>query len=255
MANNTIDQDTHAILTGTWKWPISIWRPATMSPASRSPQLSLDDPHLAGDAGRGTMGYAAPTPRSTKSGRTVSETRERAIIGSIYDAALEPEEWPSALAALSEYARTREAFIALIDRQTTGFPLHATAHVAQELAADFFERWATPERNLWLRARTTTAPVGRCLNMDRVVPRSRLERSDYFRELLVPWHMERSAGGVLFQLPTVTAVYATYRSARGPDFDHHDEALLDRFLPHLRRAVGIHRRLSAREGILHISQH
>jgi DNA-binding CsgD family transcriptional regulator len=190
------------------------------------------------------MGHAVRARKSSKTSRTISAARERAIVGSIYDAALQPGEWSCALAALSDYARTREAFIALIDVRTGSFPLLEGVHFAQEVFTDFLARWANPERNLWMRAGITVAPVGPCLNMDRMVPRSQLERTDHFRELLVPWHTERCAGAVLFQLPGMVAAYTTYRSARDPDLDRHDEAVLDRFMPHLGRALEIHRRLS-----------
>jgi DNA-binding CsgD family transcriptional regulator len=124
------------------------------------------------------------------------------------------------------------------------FPFMMSTHFAQDVISDFFERWATPERNLWMKAGTAVQPVGPCLNMDRYVPRSQLERTDHFRELLVPQHAERCAGAVLFRRPTTVAAYTTYRSARDPDIDRHDEVLLDRFMPHLGRALEIHRRLS-----------
>jgi DNA-binding CsgD family transcriptional regulator len=181
---------------------------------------------------------------SGKTGRSISEARERAIIGGIYDAALEPQQWPSALAALSAYARTRETMMALIDLKTLSHPFHAYAHFSPPAVAVFFDRWANPEHNLWLQAGITKAPIGPCFNIDRVVPRSQLERTDHYRELLVPAHTERCAAAILFRRPTMIAAYTSHRSAQEPDIDRHDETLLSRFMPHLGRAVEIHRRLS-----------
>jgi DNA-binding CsgD family transcriptional regulator/PAS domain-containing protein len=178
----------------------------------------------------------------SKAGRATSETREQAIIGGIYDAALDTGRWPSALAALSEYAGLREAFIALVDLRTMSFPLMELAHFAPEAKVDFLENWATPERNLWVRAGTTVAPLGASLNMDRLVPRRQLERTDHYHDLLVPWHVERCVGCPLFRVADAMGVYSAYRSAREPDIDQHDEALLDRFVSHLGRSLEIHRR-------------
>jgi DNA-binding CsgD family transcriptional regulator/PAS domain-containing protein len=189
------------------------------------------------------MSPPAHVPWPAKAGRAASETREQAIVGGIYDAALDPGRWPSALAALSDYAGLREAFVAFADLRTMSFPLIELAHFAPEIKADFLENWATPERNLWLRAGTTIAPVGANLSMDRLVPRRELERTDHYHDLLVPWHVERCVGCPLFRVADAMAVYTAYRSARDPEFDQHDEALLDRFVSHLGRALEIHRRL------------
>jgi len=193
------------------------------------------------------MAHAAHDPQPAKAGTHTSEARERTIIGSIYDAALDRSRWESALAALSDYARLRDSFVAVADFATMRFPVIETALTDPALEREFLRKWATPERNLWLRAAVTVMPVGRASSMDRMVPRRQLEQTDHYHYLLVPWHGEQCIGSVLSRDRDGMAMYSAYRSARDPTLDEHDEEVLARFVPHLQRALQIHQRLAGAE--------
>jgi len=188
-------------------------------------------------------------PGPGKAGLRPSQAIERSTIGTIYDAALDASRWPEALGQVAELSGMREAFLAVFDLRTLSFPLWEQVNFDPAVEADFFRRWATPERNLWLRAGATLAPVGSTVSMDRLVPRRLLERSDHFRELLVPWHIEQCLGTNLCKDAETIAVYTAYRSAQKPALDERDEAATDRFVPHLRRAVELRRRLAATDGL------
>jgi DNA-binding CsgD family transcriptional regulator len=188
-------------------------------------------------------------PGPGKGGLRPSRAIEQDTVGAIYDAALDASRWPEALGRVAELAGLREAFLAVLDLRTLSFPVWETVGFDPRTVADFFLRWATPERNLWLRAGATLAPIGSTVSMDRLVPRRLLERSDHYAELLVPWHIEQCLGAVLFKDAQSIGVYTAYRPAQKPALDEQNEATMDRFVPHLRRAVELHRRLAAADGL------
>jgi DNA-binding CsgD family transcriptional regulator/PAS domain-containing protein len=189
------------------------------------------------------MSHAASVPTPAKAGTTTSETRERSIIGSIYDAALDRSRWSESLSGLSNYARLGDSFLAVANPRTMSFPLIEMEHSDRTVEREFLQNWATPERNLWLRAAATVMPVGLALSLDRFVPRQLLEQTDHYRRLLVPWHAEQCIGSVLARGQDGMAIYSAYRSGRDPSFDERDEEILGRFAPHLRRALQVQQRL------------
>ena len=173
---------------------------------------------------------------------------ERALqaIERIYDAALEPARWPSALVAVVDYVGGSKGllFTPLTNPKDGGFAIPHS--VSQSLLAQWEARYL--EHDVWARAGELKQVYrdGNVVLDVELVPEEEFRRSVVYRELLGPSGIARLCCGIVFGtasrdvLPTVCSVY---RDIGEPAFGNGERERMHLLIPHLSRAFGITYRL------------
>jgi DNA-binding CsgD family transcriptional regulator/PAS domain-containing protein len=158
----------------------------------------------------------------------------------IYEAALYPEGWQTALSALARDTGARDVAIGAYNAATM---VHETINLPID---PYYERqyethWAS--RNfLW--ERTAKLPVGELFSFETVLPATEFARTAFYNEWWHPQGLDRAMGMNLIVDNEVSAVITIYRPDSRPEFSNRDKALFAGLLPHLVRALEIRRRVT-----------
>lgn len=163
------------------------------------------------------------------------------VVGTLYDAALRPDDWQEALTGLAALFDARAAGIRIEDAdglRQTWVGLEPSFDRAYQ---DYYWRhdpWAAPVHH---------APVGVVGCGEAIVSRAILERSAFYNELARPFDLD-DLGGALLERRGGRAISFGVMKAGGQRFTADDEALLTQVAPHVRRALTLSERLHGRGG-------
>ncbi|HEX5500694.1 MAG TPA: helix-turn-helix transcriptional regulator [Thermomicrobiales bacterium] len=160
----------------------------------------------------------------------------------LYAAAVAPHEWPQAIAALLEPFRAEAAFLAA---QRNGGPGLLTIHIGAAPAD--MARVMSAEGQRIAAPVDAAVPIGRPVTITELLPEREWERSAYYNELVRPigtfyGMMLRQENGAL------GFSFALCRARRAGNFGAAEMRLMQGLVPHLARALELHRRLGAAEG-------
>ena len=166
-----------------------------------------------------------------------------ALIDLAYDAATRPDAWPALLEGLAKAVSCDVAGLNVQD--LAGGP----ASVQHQIGADpqFTSRYETyfAPRNIFLVARPDLTFSGAIRNGEAIVPDPQAMRTEYFNDFLRPLGILHAIGMVPFRTGRMASLLSLMRRIGAPSFADGDFSLLERFMPHLQRAISIHRRLEA----------
>lgn len=160
------------------------------------------------------------------------------VIDKLYAAALEPSKWPRFLSSMASMFEADNAFISQLDHQTRVMDYLGLPQLNRDLLpprrfSDLIEydpRWPTFH-----------AQVGRPVHCRMELGTERLQASRTYREYLNPLNIEYT---ILVPLPVrdhVTHDFGLTRGRAGKAFDASECDLLGELVPHLARALEIHR--------------
>jgi len=166
-----------------------------------------------------------------------------ALIDLAYDAATQADAWPALLEGLARAVGCDVAGLNVQDLQ--GGP----ARLQHQIGADphwtnRYETYFAP-RNIFLAARPDLTFSGAIRNGEAIVPDRQAMRTEYFNDFLRPLGILHAIGLVPFRTGRVASLLSLMRRIGAPSFADSDFLLLERFMPHLQRAISIHRRLEA----------
>jgi DNA-binding CsgD family transcriptional regulator len=173
-----------------------------------------------------------------------------ALVGDIYDAALEPGLWPGTLERVADAVGGAQVMMGIHDFANGALQVLAP-RMDPEHFASYRDHWWTGDQ-LWQR--TNAAPVGQVLHAERFVPRNELERSAFYSE----WYRRlqlgvAGLGANLYVEAGVPAMCGIKRARHRGDFSATQVGCFRALVPHLARAARLHRRawdLQLREGLL-----
>lgn len=165
------------------------------------------------------------------------ETIHRAI-QHVYDAALAPDDWPSAIASIAQACEAHKAMLYAQAIETPSFAISIglDADHARSLQLQFETR--LPD---WIK----TIPVGKALRQTSAISDADFRRSDIYREAVRP------AGGFygvlapLIRHPDQQVLFSIGRDLGKPDFSDDDFEAISLIVPHLTTAVQVRNRLAA----------
>ncbi|HEU4618370.1 MAG TPA: helix-turn-helix transcriptional regulator [Gammaproteobacteria bacterium] len=157
-------------------------------------------------------------------------------VGAIYEAALQPELWPAALAEVGKVLQsvwlplgvlrfTGQAD--LIVQQTGGDPGHL---------ALFTEKFTSFETNPSLPLLAAGGPGHIALN-ERDMKKDDWQRSALYREIYKPMNLYHSAGAFLLKTDSHMVLLGLCRRKGADSYTGRDIALLRQTMPHLSRAL------------------
>jgi PAS domain-containing protein/DNA-binding CsgD family transcriptional regulator len=175
----------------------------------------------------------APGGRS----RVGSEAQLDAVVGALYEAAVEPEAWTAALTGVADLLGAVGAQFFLWDKQASAAPFAAVGRLPEEGNAAYVRYYGAidPRREALERV-----PVGKLFTADEHFDGGRFRKSEFFNDFLVPYGVPYVAGGRVLQSAGLSAVVAVLRNFRQGPFEPREVAALERLMPHLRRAARLH---------------
>jgi DNA-binding CsgD family transcriptional regulator len=154
------------------------------------------------------------------------------LVGSVYDVALSSEGWDPLLARLSQqlggngalfYVQDREAtvqFVRLWNLPPRAFEEYESRFAALDVALDEFWR----------------SPLG-TIKTDESLPADVRRASEFFQEFRRPWDVERYVAGDVFRDARRVGMLAVQGSRSRVPFGESERMVMERLLPHVRRAV------------------
>lgn len=159
-----------------------------------------------------------------------------ALIDTIYEAAADPARWNDVLSEIVLMVGASEGLIhTLRGDSVTVAAEHG--HLDDEL----IEICETVYRNHnpWMKAILAGGPERGLINLDDHVPRTMLQNSGFYAEILRPQRQEHALGGVLYRKGDTQVTIYLGRSAEGGAFGETSIARIRPILPHLERAMAL----------------
>ena len=168
------------------------------------------------------------------------------LIGTIYEASVQPAKWPQVVAETAALmGSTRALMLTPFHRADDGgiyFPHGIPETFMQQYASRYIEH------DIWAqRGMERGAYVEGNVFLDRdLLSVQEMFESIFYREFLSKMDILRLCSGVVFGQNSVVPMLtnlAFFRGPREPEFDEGNRDLLRLALPHFSRALGIHVRL------------
>ena len=180
------------------------------------------------------------------------ETRLNGLIGMLYDAAAEPELWPSALEAVAD-ALGGCALVMSILSPREGVKFAATVRIDPHYQALIERRFAAPETNP-LVAAMPRLPMAVPVAREAIVPDPEYLGGKLYNEVFRPQRLAHAAAACVLRTPDHIVPLGIVRRAGSERPDRRDLDLLERLLPHMQRAVQLHLRLASLQARWHAAE-
>ena len=167
-------------------------------------------------------------------------------VGHVYDCAGDASHWPMCLDAIGALLRGTSTNLLYHDHRSRG-GIQAAIGADPELYRQYrdyghaIDPWA-------LACRPGTIPAGGVIIGASVVDHERMRRTEFYAVMGRRYDTTRCVFGVLEASPHRTAVLTVNRGDRDDEFHSRDARLVSVLIPHVRRALAMHRRLVALDG-------
>lgn len=170
------------------------------------------------------------------------------LVGRIYEAAAEPERWPGFMEAFGRAVSAEGVVLWLHDFKDgsadfdgsgaslacfTGFDPAAIGCYAAHYSG--VNVWTQNEDKL---------PAGSVVTSSMLYADADLVRTEYYNDWLKPQDLFFALGGIVAKQETLAVKFSALRSSRCGTYSEEDLALYRVLMPHLQRAVSLHRRLA-----------
>lgn len=176
----------------------------------------------------------------------LSAERFSALVGMIYDCAVDPESWPDMLAELRRALGCVNATLGVYALPSGDILLHVTEGIPQrylegipDYAADIADAWGGHET-------VARLPMDRPTVLTRLRPAAALKGNRYFLEWAKPQGIHDAISvPIVRDAHAIGAIGVGIHESAGPVTQEQEE-LLCLLMPHLQRAMGISRMLDIR---------
>jgi DNA-binding CsgD family transcriptional regulator len=165
------------------------------------------------------------------SAQALSET-----IGAIYDCALEPDRWPTAMRRITELTSSAAMGMGMVDHKYNHNVRLYDYGYSEEYLRQYFDKYA--KMNPVFIARLLY-PVGEPVTGEMLLEEKEFLESRVFQELMKPAGFRYGVTIELLRTPHRSAGTTLVRKVAQPAYDAADLALLRLLSPHLCRAVTI----------------
>jgi DNA-binding CsgD family transcriptional regulator len=152
------------------------------------------------------------------------------------------EGWQRFLDALRAEIRASGAAFVSYNRHVAKGDVTAMAGFAPEAVSRYVDHWAAEDP--WARSSGILglAPGGVAVG-EEVVPRDHMVRTPYYNDYALHFDITHAMFGLLEGHPGALSILTLNRGERDGGFALDEQALLSALMPHLQRAVQMHRRL------------
>jgi DNA-binding CsgD family transcriptional regulator len=163
------------------------------------------------------------------------------LIDSLYEASLDPAQWPRFLAGLAARLNGIMPTLFLHDTQsqrgTLAFNVGWDGSIVQAYK-DYFS-----ERNVWLRGGPHLLQVGKVRTSHMMCSRRELLHSEWYADVCQPCGFSQGIGATVFKDGSLTSNIAVFADSQ-QEFGAEQMALVSALLPHLQRALKTHLHLA-----------
>lgn len=163
------------------------------------------------------------------------------LLDRIYQAALDPLVWPSAMQGISDAVGSGLSGLVVLNKRSGTFPLTAgDPRNAAEAIEDYTRHYAHIDE---LRGYARSRPAGE-VTVTADVSRDLLRRSQCYNDFYVRWDLKHFVGSYLVNDSTCEASLVVYRSdSEGGEYSQDEVATIQLLVPHVTRALEVSRRL------------
>jgi PAS domain-containing protein len=178
-----------------------------------------------------------------------SEDKVLGLVGQIYDAAADEQQWPAFLESLADAISATATDLVYHDLTAPRATLLTAIRIDPDAQRRYVEYYGAfdPHRAAWLARFSRAGPETICTG-EQLFAKDELERTEYFNDFSL-------VHDILHQLATPIAVNSSWacnlschRPASKKPFGSEDVRLLRHLWPHLQRAVQFHRKFAELEG-------
>lgn len=173
--------------------------------------------------------------------------RVGALIGSVYEAALDATRWPAFLERLASSLDAGGGMIWMhdfrnssADLQGHGSDVSATVRMGESALASYASHYSGC--NVWA-ANEAVLAEGATVTSSMLYPDRLLERTEFCNDWLGPQNLFYALGGAVIKQDTRSVKLSFMRSKRAGEYSADEFRLMEELMPHLQRAVELHRRL------------
>jgi DNA-binding CsgD family transcriptional regulator len=164
------------------------------------------------------------------------------LVGQIYESAGDPTRWSTFLASFRRATGAAGAHVAINDLANQASVVTEFLGHDPRLISLYAEYYST--RDVWVRGRPPLAS-GETVLGQRLIRDAELEKTEFYADFLRPQGHFHVVAGCILRERTMAVDIAALRSKRRGPFGVEEQRLLGALMPHLQRAVQIHRRLAA----------
>ncbi|HXK61662.1 MAG TPA: hypothetical protein PLP42_17385 [Acidobacteriota bacterium] len=170
------------------------------------------------------------------------EERLFSVIETIYEAAQNEEQWPVFLTALSRMIRGETTALLAHDHQRRQSAVEIAVGVDHSYEKDYNEYYSA--RNPWVTRGTRFLKTGLVYVGQMACPDEEFKRTEFYNDYLRRLNLFHSVGGTIEQSSGSSSWITSLRPYSAGPFGPTEMKILERLLPHLRRALDLRRRLS-----------
>ncbi len=168
------------------------------------------------------------------------------IIGNLYDAALDPRQWPTVMSSIAELFESKKALLFTPGQR----PLKDGVLFPLGIPDWALQLWETKyaEQDVWLQVASKRGLLfeGNVITDADLSPLGEFLTTAFYREFLSHLGIARMLSGVIFGIDSPfapTASMCVYRDVSEREFGEPERAACRVLIPHLSRALGIMFRL------------
>jgi DNA-binding CsgD family transcriptional regulator len=163
------------------------------------------------------------------------------LVGMVYEAALDQQKWPTFLEAFAHAVGSSSAILLSVDLQSNlagfdasvGFdPAWQAAYGSHFVKLDY----QTPA--------LTQFKIGEVKSNDHVFDMSEKRRTEFYNDFCIPQDKLHAMGALLVKDGSHTLMFAAQRGKRAGVFGEEERRLTSILVPHVTRAVQVHRKIS-----------
>lgn len=162
------------------------------------------------------------------------------LVDRIYGCSIEPQLWEEFLREVSEALDCRIASFFLQDLRSDAARVDHVVGAAPEMVRLYEDYYC--RRNIFLQRAEKELRTG-FVATDAYLDSGELLRSEYYNDYFARFGVRYSLGACVVRERRTMSMLTLLRSRRQGPFDHSELRLCKLLLPHLQRAVAVHRRL------------
>ena len=163
------------------------------------------------------------------------------LIDLIYDAAVDPTQWPRFLDRLCDMAPGAKSVMMMHDANTRSLNASVTARWEEDWTTSYTDYYV--KHNQWT-AEFAHFDVGRAMIVDDIVPREVTLKSEFYEDWLKPQNLVTGVTVSVFKENLRYMNFSVLYQEADEDLQKRNVAILQELSPHLRRAGQVHRQMA-----------
>jgi DNA-binding CsgD family transcriptional regulator/PAS domain-containing protein len=167
------------------------------------------------------------------------------LVGLIYEAALDPTLWEGFLKQFADAVGSSGSALFFQDHDSSQGQISVAYRYEPFYQRQYAEHFAGV--NVWLQRMAGQTKSGDIRNSLVACSDNELVRTEYYNDWLRPQELFFGYGGTILRDGSITTNITAMRARRAGPFGEEETALLELLMPHLQRALQLHRRIAALE--------